>query len=367
VLQDNERPDHTNFIDSARVLLTNPGARFETVLFVNRAGQTGQTCLFLSKAAAAPTGPQTPVDDIPRLYRREAVGDSELTRLAFRTGEPAVHRFIYEPRARLARHAGAPREPIDYALVHRICHGQVCGDGISVHACQHVVEEAIGQAAPWVGRPQPLVRYPSIYPHLEEAFRSVAEELQALPPGRLYAILASLLFGSNRTNPDFWQEYPEIRSIRWMIEALYVLAAGGVTTRLAQVNLPHMTADCDDFTLTIIGGDGQTRPEYLFGGLLDRCYDSRPHLFLLLDHQGTGPLGAMRIDPWEARRMGAGGVLHPCALNDGPFGRQPDEHRLDAALLFWYDRRALLNLLWEAPDLPAFLHMLMEVLPWRAP
>lgn len=365
VLQDNERPYHTNFTDSARVLLTNPGPRFETVLFVNRAGQSGQTCLFLSKAAIGPANPQTSVDDIPRNYRREAVGDSELTRLAFRAGHPVVHRFIYQPVSAQPRHAGSPREPIDYAQVHQINHGQVCIEGVSVHACQYVVAETLAHAGPNVPRPQPLTRCQALYPHLEDAYDLVVTELLRLPLGRLHAILTSLLFGSNRTNPDFWQEYPEIRSIRWMIETLYILAAGGITPRLA-VMPTHITADCDDFTLTIIGGDGQTRPEYLFGGLLDRYYDGRPHLFLLLDHQGTGSPRAIRIDQQEAKRLGAGGALRSFALNDGPFGRQPDEHRLDAAPLYWYDRRALLDLLWEAPDLPSFLRMLMEVLPWRA-
>lgn len=364
VLQDNERPAHTDFIDSARVLLTNPGPRFQTVLFVNRAGKSGQTCLFCAKGDCPPTVPETLPEDVPRLYRRERVGDSELTRLSFRRGQPGVHRFIYEPSTSLPRHAGSPREPIDYASLHPISRGQVCGQGVSVHASQYVIEETLGEASPQTSRPQPLTRCPFLLGHLEEAYRAVALELRDLPVGRLHAILESLLHGCHRTNPDYWEEYPERRSIRWMVESLYVLAAGGVRTRVSDVALPHITADCDEFTLTILAGDGQTRPEYLYGGLLDHCYDGRPHLFLLLDHQGTAGPRPVRIEQQEARRIGAGGGLQTLLLDDGPFGRQPEEERLDAPALYWYDRRALLDILWRAADRPSFLRMLTEVFPW---
>ncbi|MFZ5825976.1 MAG: hypothetical protein ACOY94_16900 [Bacillota bacterium] len=366
VLQDNERPDHTAFLDSARVLLTNPDPRFETVLFVNRAGASGQTCLLCSKGDCPPTRPETAPDDVPRLYRREGVGDSELTRLSFRAGEPALHRFIYEPRFSLPRHAGSPREPIDYALLHPIRHGQVASDGLTTHASQHVVTSLIREASPRTSRPQPLTRCRALHGQLEEAYLTVAHQLQSLPAGRLHGILDSLLHGCHRTNPDFWEEHPELRSIRWMIEALYVLLAGGVRAEIADVAFPHITADCGDFTLTIIAGDGQTRPEYLYGGFLDRCYDRRPHLFLLLDHQGTTGSRPVQIEQQEVRRMGAGGALQPFPFDDGPFGRQPNEERIDATQLYWYDRRALLDILWHASDCRAFLRMLMEVFPWRA-
>lgn len=366
VLQDNPRPDHSDFTDSARVLLTNPGPRFDAVLFVNCAGRSGHTSLFCSKGDCPPTGPETSLDDVPRLYRRERVGDSELTRLAFRMGQPTIHRFIYEPSSSLPRHAGAPREPIDYARLHPVEAGEICLGGLSVHASQHVLEEVIGQAGPRTARPQPFTRCQPLFARLEEAYRTVSQELRRLSPGRLHDILEALLHGSDRTNPDFWQEYPELRSIRWMVETLYILAAGGLRIRVADAALPHITADCDEFTLTILGGDGQTRPEYLYGGFLDRCYDGRPHLFLLMDHQGTGASRPLRIDQQEARRMGAGGALEPFSLDDGPFGRQGDEERLDACPFYWYDRRALLEILWRAPDFPSFLRSLMEVFPWRA-
>jgi hypothetical protein len=366
VLQENERPEHTSFVDSARVLLTTQDPRFEAVFFVNRAGRSGQSCLYAAKSNWPPNGPRTALDDVPRLYRRERVGDEQLTRFALRAGEPGIYRFVYEPKSSLALHAGAPREPIDYALLYPISHGQVCGEGMSVHALQYAVAEAIPKAGPRTARPQPLTACEAILARLEEAFEALLTDLGGLPPGRLQEIMDALLHGNDRTNPDFWDDYRELKAIRRMVEALYVLSAGGVHPRISGGLHAHVTADCDDFTLTILAGDPDTCPEYLYGGFLDLCYDGRPHLLLVLEHMDTGPaFKALRIDQQEAKRVGAGGARLPFPFDDGPFGRQPDEERLGAPHFYWYDRRALLKILRCAPDYPSFLRMLVEVFPWR--
>ncbi len=367
VLQDNARPDHSDFHHAARQMLTLPGSRFEAVLFVNRAGASGQTCICCSKGDWPPTRPDTHFDDLPRLYRRKQAGDFELTRLEFRTGAPAAHRFLFQPRSGVARHAGALREPITHGWLHLIEQGLVLRNGSSIHALQHVVGEAVAPASPSAARRQPLTQCQDILSELKTAWQTVGCELQRLSPSRLRDVLTSLLCGSNRTNPDFWEERSELRAIRRLIEALYVLQAGGVQPRLC-IAQPQFTADCADFTLTVLGGDEETVPEYLYEGFLDRCYgtDGRPHLLLLLDHLGNGPgQHAARIDRLAAKRMGAGGGSISVHLDDGPFGPQRNEEQLDAPQLYWYDRRSLLELLRRAPDLPSFCRMLMEVFPWR--
>jgi len=366
VLQDNARPDHGDFYHSSRQMLNLPGSRFEAVLFVNRAGPSGQTSILCSKGDWPPTRPDTCFDDVPRLYRRLGVGDFELTQLAFRMGVPAAHRFLFQPRSGIPRHAGAPREPIDHARAYPIRHGLVSGDGLSLHAAQHVVSEALAPAAPSVPRPQPLTGCRRIMDELESAWQAVSAELLSLPPGRLQALLDLLLQGFDRANPDYWEERAEVRAIRRLVEVLYIISAGGLSPNLDTPS-PQITAECKGFTLSILGGDEETAPEYLYGGVSDRMYPGRyPHVVLLLDHVGTSPgVRAARVDRLAAKRMGAGGGAISLSLNDGPFSPQPDEERLGSAQCYWYDRRSLLELLRRAPDFPSFCRMLLEVFPWR--